>query len=318
MNVLRYEDGIDLSVRLIDPTEFESAEDLIAFVGESGGPGTVTLAAGLVPIPWRPFLRTAGVSFVDVSGIAEVNWPRLKLSTGQFARPVLRQRAPLPMQKGHAVVVQELLTASFGREVPTVGELALRAEVGLSTASRSITQLAAHGLVEKQRHGSNVRVKVLDPVALAELLASRTAWPNGRTLTGYLWGRNLWDVASSMSSRAIQAEIELAVTGRTALAFLGVLGTASPRQTRCWIGVHDDDLERIGHKIGLEPAPQEESNVILAADPWKVGLHGRQSRRFEEWEATVAHPLRTWSDVRGEQRGTEFAAQLWKEIDRRG
>ena len=79
-----------------------------------------------------------------------------------------------------------------------------------------------------------------------------------------------------------------------------------------------DHLERLGRQIGLEPAPAEESKVILAADPWKIGLHGRESRAFQDWTATVAHPLRIWCDLRGEQRGIEFAAQLWKEISRRG
>lgn len=65
-------------------------------------------------------------------------------------------------------------------------------------------------------------------------------------------------------------------------------------------------LEQIGRRIGLEPAPIEESNVILAADPWKVGLHGREQRTFQDWTATVAHPLRTWCDLRNERRGIEL------------
>jgi hypothetical protein len=88
----------------------------------------------------------------------------------------MRQRTAMPLQKGHAIVVRELLSASFRRERPMIGELAGRAGVGLSTASRSIAQLATHGLVEKLKIGSAVHGEVVDFVAVAELLASRTAW----------------------------------------------------------------------------------------------------------------------------------------------
>lgn len=317
-SVLSYEDGIDLAVRLLEPSDFVSADELVTSERHIEVPGTVVLVAGAIPVAWRPKLRAAEISFVDVSGVAEINWPRLRVSTGQFAHEAQRRREVLPMQKGHAVVVQELLSATFRGEHPTIGELASRADIGLPTASRAVAQLAQHGLVEKRRTGSSVHVEVVDAVAVAELLASRTGWPQGTTVSGYLWGRSIWEVASSISSSAAQAEIAVAVTGRTALAFMGVLGTSSPRQTRCWVAGHSQDLERIGRQIGLEPAPAEESNVILAADPWKVGLHGRESRTFQDWTATVAHPLRTWCDLRDEQRGIEFAAQLWKEISRRG
>lgn len=317
-NTLTYDDGIDLAVRVLDPGEFESADGLIAHADHAVEPGTVVLVAGVVPVAWRPKLRAAEVSFVDVSGVAEINWPRVRFSTGQFARPIQRKREFVPMQKGHAVVVQQLLAASFAGDRPTIGELAQSAAVGLSTASRSMSQLAAHGLVDKHKDGPRMRIEVLDPVALAELLCSRTPWPHGQLLSGYLWGRNIWDVAASLSSRAARCEVELAVTGRTALAFLGILGTSPPRLTRCWVAANDQDLERIGHQIGLEPAPEEESNVVFAPDPWRVGVHGRATRKFDEWEAKVAHPLRIWCDLREEPRGTEFAAQLWKEIGRGG
>ena len=317
-SVLRYEDGIDLAVRLLEPSDFQSVEELVASERHTEVPGTIALVAGAIPLAWRPKLRAADISFVDVSGVAEINWPRLRISTGQFALEAQRRRIALPMQKGHAVVVQELLSATFKGERLTISALASRAAVGLSTASRAVAKLAEHGLVAKSRSGHNVHVAVVDPVGVAELLASRTGWPQGPILSGYLWGRSVWEIASSISSNAAQAEIAVAITGRTALVFLGVLGTSSPRQTRCWVAGRSQDLERIGRQIGLEPAPAEESNVILAADPWNVGLHGRKQQTFQEWTATVAHPLRTWCDLRDEQRGMEFAAQLWKEISRRG
>ena len=317
-SVLSYEDGIDLAVRLLEPSDFQSAEELVASKRHTDSPGTIALVAGVIPVAWRPKLRAAEVSFVDVSGVAEINWPRLSISTGHFAHQAQRQRMALPMQKGHAVVVQELLSAAFKGERPTIGELAHRATVGLSTASRAIGQLAQHGLVTKVRSGSNVSVELVDAIAVAELLASRTGWPQGPTVSGYIWGRSVWEIAATISSNAAQAEVAIAITGRTALAFFGVLATSSPLQTRCWVAGQGHDLERIGRLMGMEAAPAEESNVILSADPWKVGVHGGEQRTFQEWTATVANPLRTWCDVRDEPRGMEFAAQLWKEIGRRG
>lgn len=138
------------------------------------------------------------------------------------------------MQKSHAVAVQELVVAALGGEQLSIGEIAERASVGLSSASRAISQLEAHGLVEKQRTGRSVLVDVADPVPVAELLAERTAWPHGKTLSGFAWGRNVWDVAMAVSERAGEADVPLSVTGRTALAYLGVLGTSPSAAVRCW------------------------------------------------------------------------------------
>jgi len=239
---LRYEDGIDLAVALVDPSEFRTLDEMFARLADLDVPGSVVLVAGKLPFEWRAKLRSSGVSFVDVSGVAEISWPRLRVSAGRFNRSQQRRRAPLPMQKGHAVVTQCLLIATLGGSQPTVGELAKRSGMGASTASRAVSQLESHGLVEKHRDGSALRIKVADVYALAELLAERTAWPHGSTISGYRWGRNVWEIASSMSDAANRAGIELALTGRTALAFLGVLGTSSPTETRFWVSATDDDL----------------------------------------------------------------------------
>lgn len=318
-SVLRYEDGIDLAVALVDPSEFRTLDEMLVRLADLDGPGSVVLVAGKVPLEWRAKLRSTGVSFVDVSGVAEISWPRLRVSAGRFNRSQQRRRAPLSMQKGHAVVTQCLLIETLGGSQPTVGELAKHSGMGASTASRAVSQLESHGLVEKHRDGSALRIKVADVYALAELLAERTAWPRGATISGYQWGRNVWEIASSLSGAAKSAGLELSLTGRTAVAFLGVLGTSSPTKTRFWVSATDDDLVGVAQALGLEPVPVEDSNVVIAADPWGVGTIGRSDRVFEEWHASVAHPIRVWCDVLHEKpRGDEFAAQLWMEIQRGG
>jgi DNA-binding transcriptional ArsR family regulator len=310
-NVLSYDDGIALEVFLLDPAAYPSAEALVRDAGQQARPGRVVLIAGAVPVSWRAQLREAELSFVDVSGIADINWPRLQVATGRFAQPVSRQRSPVPLQKGHALVVQELLIATASGAEPALADLAEGAAVSLSTASRAITQLAEHGLVVKKRSGSHVAVAVADRVEVAERLAAQSAWPGGQRIGGYLWGRNVWDVAARLSANARQAGVALAVTGRAGAAFLGVLGTSSSSEVRGWVDAGERPLTELADILGLEPAPQEAANVALSSDPWRVGVHRRGSISFDGWTAAVAHPVRVWCDLHSDKRGAEFAAQLW-------
>jgi DNA-binding transcriptional ArsR family regulator len=313
-NVLSYDDGIALEVRLLDPAAYPSAEALARAADEQARPGRVVLIAGAVPVSWRAQLREAELSFIDVSGVADISWPRLRVSSRRFAQPVTRQRSSLPLQKGHARVVQELLIATAGGAEPTLTDLAEGAQASLSTVSRAITQLAEHGLVVKKRSGGHVAVAVADRVEIAGRLAAQTAWPGSQRLGGYLWGRNVWDVAARLSANAAGAGVALAVTGRAGAAFLGVLGTASSAEVRCWADAGGRPLADIAESLGLDPAPEEAANVALSSDPWRVGVQGRADVSFEDWTASVAHPVRVWCDLHSDTRGAEFAAQLWGAI----
>jgi len=100
------------------------------------------------------------------------------------------------------------------------------------------------------------------------------------------------------------------VTGRVGAAFHGIIGTASPPAVRCWVDTSSSTLSEVADLLGLDPASEEEANVGLSADRWRIGLHRREEKTFEEWRSTVAHPMRVWCDIRDEQRGSEFAAQI--------
>jgi DNA-binding transcriptional ArsR family regulator len=310
-NMLAYDDGIALEVGLLDPAAYPSAEALVRDAGKHTRPGRVVLIAGTIPVNWRAQLREAELSFIDASGVADINWPRLRVSARRFGQPVSRQRSPIPLQKGHALVVQELLIKTAGCAQPTLTDLAEGAGVGLSTASRAITQLAEHGLVRKKRSGRHVVVAMADRVEVAERLAAQTAWPGSQRIGGYLWGRNIWDVAARLSANGDEAGLTLAVTGRAGAAFLGVMGTSSSAQVRCWVDAGERSLTAIADSLGLDPAPEETANVTLSSDPWRVRVHRRGSVSFDDWTATVAHPVRVWCDLHSEKRGVECAAQLW-------
>jgi DNA-binding transcriptional ArsR family regulator len=313
-NVLSYDDGIALEVCVLDPAVYPSAAALARDADKQARPGRVVLIAGAVPVTWRAHLREAELSFIDVSGVVDISWPRLRVVARRFAQPVSRRRSPLPLQKGHAVVAQELLIATADGAEPALADLAEGAGVSLSTASRAITQLAEHGLVVKKRSGSHVAVAVADRTEIAERLAGQSAWPGGRRIGGYLWGRNTWDVAARLSANAAETAITLAVTGRAGAAFLGVLGTSSSALVRCWVDADGRSLTDIADRLGLDPVPEEAANVALSADPWRVGVHRSGSKSFEDWTAAVAHPVRVWCDLHSESRGAEFAAQLWGAI----
>jgi hypothetical protein len=97
-------------------------------------------------------------------------------------------------------------------------------------------------------------------------------------------------------------------------AFLGVLSTSSPPEVRCWVDVGGQGLTDVAAELGVEPAGEDDVNIVLSADPWRLGLHRRSEVRFDGWGAHVANPLRVWCDLHSELRGTEFAAQLWRSI----
>lgn len=313
-DILAYDDGITMQVHVLDPVSYSSASTLTVQALDAVGPGRVALVAGALPVAWRPALREAGVSFIDVAGTAEISWPRIRVSSRRFGQPVTRRRDGVPMQKGHALVAQELLITSDAGVVPTISELARNAGVSVPTASRAVAQLAKQGLVERQEQWRQVFVRLTGRVELGEILADRTAWPGNQTISGYAWGRNIWDVADSLSRNAIDAGIDFAVTGRAGASFLGILGTASPKQVRCWALLNERDLTTVAAKLGLEPAPRAESNVIISADPWRIGVHRSAQVPFEAWSATIAHPVRVWCDLHGEERGSEFATQLWRTL----
>lgn len=310
-DVLTYEDGISLSVKVLDPVRYKTAEGLIASARDGAGPGRLVLVAGAVPVEWRAALRQAEVSFIDADGVIEIAWPRLRVSASRFGKEVVRHRRVVPLQQGHALVAEELLISSLDGKPPTVTDLSHRAGVDKSIASRAVTQLAEQGLVAREPSRRGRPVLVADPSGLAELLAERTGWPGNEVVGGYAWGLNIWDTAAALSQNAADEGIELAITGRTGAAFLGVLGTSSPIEVRCWATLNGRPLEEVAAALGLTPAPRESMNVRVSADPWRIGVHRHMNARFDEWTATVAHPIRVWCDLHAEERGREFASQLW-------
>lgn len=311
---LAFDDGIVLDVLIIDPASFGSASEVIDTARSVSGPGRVVLVAGAVPVEWRAELRLAEVSFFDVSGVAEINWPRVQLSARQFGRPIRRRRSALPLQKSHALVAQEVLIRAGDGDRPTIGELAEATGVSVPTASRAVSQLAEHGLVAKRKEGTWVSVDVVDRLAIAERLAERSGWPGGELLEAFQWGRTIFDVAARLSAAASKAGVEVAVTGRVGAAYLGVLGTSSPDEVRCWAVTGGASLGELAEAIDLEPAAGGAGNVVLCSDPWRVGVHRRAEVDFDDMQAWVAHPLRVWCDLHDDRRGSEFAAQMWSMV----
>ena len=310
-NVLAFDDGVTLEVVLLDPASSDSVQGLVNIVRSRSLPGRVVLVAGKVPPSWRAELRVAGVSWLDPSGIFELHWPRVEVNADSFyVKRTKRRRLSLGLQQGRAVVAQVLCEAAIANEGPMlVADLAERAGVTLSIASRTTTDLVAHGLASKA--GGKAPVYVLDRSALARAIAERTEWQRSDVEWGYIFGASALDIAARISSAVQRDDVKVAVTGRTAAAYLGILGTGEAGPVRLRAMTKKDGLRPTCRQLGIEVVSREEANVVVAADPWGLGYRGARWMEIDRYRALVASPLRVWCDVADEPRGTEFAAQLW-------
>jgi hypothetical protein len=310
-STLDFDDGIVLEVIVLDPQGADSADQLVRRAKAEGGPGRVVLVAGRVPPEWRAHLRAAGFSWLDVSGVLEVHWPRLEIMAEDYPHsPRVRTRLRLGLQQGRAAVVQALCTATLvNDEGPTISQLAELAAVSLPAASRTVSDLAAYGLIVRpERFGP---VVVQDRAALARLLAERTSWHRAPVVLGYFFGASSFDVAARLSTRASALGLPLSITGRVAAALLGIRGTGATEHVRARIACSPIELEAACRSLGIERVVRDEANVAIAADPWGLGRQGTETVDVDGTEVTLASPMRIWCDIADEPRGSEFAAQLW-------
>ena len=101
-------------------------------------------------------MRKSEVSYIDVSGVIELSWPRLQISSRRFGQPVIRQRAPIALQKGHARVVQERLIEDQFKDVDSAGPVMyadfMQAEPGHLERRHAQGTLAAFGRALLDRH----------------------------------------------------------------------------------------------------------------------------------------------------------------------
>ena len=317
-----FDDGIELSVVVLDAAEHGGVGALADHARAATGPGQVVLVAGPVPLHWRSELRDSGISWIDPTGVAEIVWPRINVSTNRAAataRAPVRRRESVALQKHRGVVAQELcIRALVSDELVALPDLAGDLAIDSSIVSRTIAELARHGFVTKQRRGREVVVAVPRPRELATLLAERTSWKRLPTLRGYLFGTTAIDIARKVSAHALHVEVDLAVTGRVGAMYFGVLGTSEPGSVVVRVRAEEHDLPAIADRLRLESVAPTEANVVLAADRWGLGANHAEIATFQGVEARVAHPLRVWCDLHDEQRGQEFAAQLWPVVVHHG
>lgn len=300
-------DGRSVPVHILDPASFLTVEPLIFAAQRADVPNRLVLVAGHVPMVWRGALREAGVSFACDDGAAEVTWPgRIKPSP----------RLTLTLPRWEALLAQELIIAAADGRSPTCGELAGSLGTGVHEIMAAAGKLTEHGLAqlpaEPAESAAATAVTVTNVTALADALAHRTAWPGShKVVGGFVWGKNIWDIAARISRDAAAAGIDLAVTGRAAAAFFGAVGPAARSEVWCWADAEGRSLADIARNLKLEPAPWDEANVMVAADSCGVGTRHRASADSGGLTATVAHPLRVWCDLHHEGRGLDLAGKFW-------
>jgi hypothetical protein len=170
--------GIDL--RLVPGSEAHDDNGLVVEVGPTAGlPEVSVFRRGSERLRQR--LRSAGRSFVDLSGVVHLDLPGLVVDRSDLRPPARAEaRAGLidPFADRSSLVCRVLLSGRASR-VWGIRELAEAAGVSPSTASRVVRELAGEGLVEFQREGRSSRTQVPDPRRLFE-----------RWTREYDWGRN--------------------------------------------------------------------------------------------------------------------------------
>lgn len=314
-NSISFPDGITLGVSVVIADHFRSVDDLHEAVVGAERPGTLVLVVGFIPQNWRSTLRSRETSFIDAAGIAELYWPRLRVTARRFGQIVERNRKPLGFQKNFAVVAQTLILGHLAGERLSVSQLADRAAVSPATASRAVSQLQEHGLVQKQRDGNSIYVIMTDLAAIRRQLAEGTAWPSNATLFGYFWGRTIFETAQQLSQLAAQLELNFAITGSIAAAAYGVGMSSTHRELHVWVRDTHHDLQEVAEMLHIDPARKESANVVLSTDPWKFGTQNRTRKQWMDFSLCVANPVRVWCDLHAEPRGDDVAHQLWSVIE---
>jgi len=177
---LRTRWGYSIDLRFLPGAEAREGDGLVREVGPTARlPEVGVFRRGSEDLRGR--LRSAGRSFVDLSGVVHLDLPGLLVDRSDLEPPpraVARVGLIDPFADRSSLVCRVLLSGGASRAWG-IRELAEAAGVSPSTASRVVRELATDSLVEFQREGRCSRTRVPDPRRLFE----RWTW-------GYDWGRN--------------------------------------------------------------------------------------------------------------------------------
>jgi hypothetical protein len=345
---------VTLPVRVLDPASFVTLSSLVHAAREADDPGELVLVAGHVPSGWRTTLRSAGVSFASDDGtieiaVTEIRWadapgqPGYQASgpgeaagpdvgrgtltgviTGEYAAltPGADVQAFVPLEQ-RAQLAQELLIGVTRGQRLSFADLAERTGTDTDFVAQVVRELAVRRFAQEDQPGGapagtaadERSVRVTDPAGLARLLAVWTAWPaGGKPALGYVFGRNIWDVAALVSQAAAEAGVGLAVTGRAGAAYYGVSGPAGRSEVHCWVAPGDVSFLEAVERLGLEPAGRDTANVLLVHDGLGLGTSASATIRSGRHEAVVASPVRVWCDLHGEAGIGTIGTELWKRV----
>lgn len=176
----------------------------------------------------------------------------------------------------------------FGKPVMTTGDAAVRMRVSPSAASRTLSRLAAKGLVERLRHGLWALSPDIDPLLLPEYLTSPL--PSYVSLQTALYHHGMIDqipqvvyVASLASTRRIRTSVATYSVHRLVPEFFG--GYRMDPKTRVKIAPPEKALLDVLYLTSTR------SRLFASLPELELPRHF-DSRECRRWVAKIPAPYR--------------------------
>lgn len=216
----------------------------------SAGPGLV-IAAFLTPST-RQRLQAFDLNYLDLTGNVRLTLsrPAVYLETQGAAGDPTPAKEPGRSLRGHKAgrIVRAL--CDFSPPLP-ISDLAGKATVDVSYASRLVEWLAREALLERRPRGA---VETVDRRALIRRWASDYAVLTSNTAAGYIDPRGLDNLIRSLRS--------MAVRGRYAVTGSWVANKLAPVAASKLAMIYADDVDAIAKALKLRPTDAG-TNVML-------------------------------------------------------
>jgi hypothetical protein len=253
----------------------------------------------------RARCQEAGLSWVDLSGNADISGPGIRISV--LGRPnAFRSRGrPSNLFAAKSSRVARILIYRID-ETLTQRQLANLAHLGEGYVSRIVRGLESAGLVARRPDGG---VKVTDPELLIDAWQETYDFSKHRNVRGHVPARSGAALLKSLSNSLSESEVEHVATGLGA----AWLYTHFASFRTATLIVKDLAATEVLSKIGFSPADEGANAWLVVPNDESVFW---EARRLEG--IPCAHPLQVYLDLKGHpERAKEAADEIRRTVLRR-